>query len=461
MNFCFNARPAFDKYTPKIFMDIRARYDKDALGIFVTTNKVETKLVRKTYPDAITCEVSEYLRKRWNNFNYDMFCEYEKKYDCAPLWKYIYTDRFLIHRDYNYVIKVTCGLFSFFEHIFNNYKIDVYYSETIATLQCYVAYLVGRKTGTKYFAQTSARGFDATHVYVLDDPFNRIVLMDNDYENVLYSKLEKQTAELFLNNFRREYKKPSYMQVTGKKPKFKLKFFLLPFARFLMSFRSIYNDPFSYMYYKSYKRITDPLMFYIRYKLCRHYYNKADISKKYVLFPLHYQPEASTCVCAQKYEKQLFFIDSWAKSLPADTVLYVKEHYAILGHREIAFYKELKKYPNVVLIDPWENTRELINNAQAVTTLTGTAGWEAMLLKKPVFVGGNIFFDNAPGVIKVLDIYDNYCEYLNKWQQPTDSQIIQYLCAYMRAIHPGVDWLADSDENISLIVDSLITAIKS
>ena len=87
----------------------------------------------------------------------------------------------------------------------------------------------------------------------------------------------------------------------------------------------------------------------------------------------------------KKYEKQLFFIDSWAKSLPADTVLYVKEHYAFLGNRDPHFYEELKQYPNVVIVDPWESSRKLIENAVAVTTLTGTAGWEAMLLRKPVW----------------------------------------------------------------------------
>ena len=35
------------------------------------------------------------------------------------------------------------------------------------------------------------------------------------------------------------------------------------------------------------------------------HYNKANYNRKYVYFPLHYQPEASTIVCAAKYEKQL------------------------------------------------------------------------------------------------------------------------------------------------------------
>lgn len=459
MNFCFNSRPQFDVYSPKIFLDIKTRYDKDAQGVFIVTNKTETDLVRKTYPEAVTYETASYMKEHWSEFTFEKFCEYEKKYNCAPIWKYIYTDRFLIHREYEYVVKITTGLFSFFEYVFTKHNIDVYYSETIATLQCYVAYLVGKKTGAKYWGQTGARGFDSTKMYVLDDPDQGIVNMDKDYLNVSYTADEVTKAKDFLDDFINVVKAPTYMSVTGKKPRLTLKLLALPVLRFVRSFDKDFTDPYSYMYYQSYKTITDSLKFYFRYQYCKHYYKKADLTKKYVLYPLHYQPEASTIVCAQKYEKQLFFIDSWAKSLPSNTLLYVKEHYAILGHREVSFYKELQKYPNVVLIDPWENTRELIKNAVAVTTLTGTAGWEAMLLRKPVFIGGNIFFDNAPGVVKVDDIFGNYVNNMNAWKQPTENELIKYLCAYMRVIKPGRNWYADSDENIRLIVDALMEAI--
>ena len=459
MNICFSARPSFRAYSPKIFLDIRERYDKSAQAIFVSTNKKEANDVRKTYPDAVIYETSAFLKEHWDEFTFERFCEYEKKYECAPLWKYIYTDRFLIHRDYDYVIKVTTGLFLFFETIFNKHKIDVYYSETIATLQCYVAYLVGKKTGTAYYAQTGARGLDATHQYVMDDPFNRIVLMEKNYMNMEYSHEEMSEAKTFLQDFLSKESKPVYMQITGKKPRLQLRFLLLIGVRLFKRFDSRYNDPCSYMYYESYKWATDPIKFYFRYQYCKKYYHKADLTKKFVLYPLHFQPEASTCVCAQKYEKQLFFIDSWAKSLPADTLLYVKEHYAILGHREVSFYNELRKYPNVVLIDPWENTRDLIKHAEAVTTLTGTAGWEAMLMRKPVFIGGNIFFDDAPGVIKVEDIYDHYLDNMAAWKQPTEEELLKYLCAYRRALHYGRNWYADSDENIHNVVDGLMSVL--
>jgi len=464
LNYCFLARPSLDKFSPLVYKEIKESYDKEALGVFITTNAKETATVKSLIPDAIVYETATFLKEHWSEFFLEKLIDYEARYDCSPIWKYIYSDRFLINRDYNYVVKVAVGLFMFFESIFNKHSIDIYYSETIATLQCYVAFLVGKKIGVKYYAQMGARGLDATHHYVLDDPFQGILSLDQDYQNIKYSEDEIRKADEFLSNFESREIKPGYMLVNGQKPKLKLKYAILPVLRFLKRFDSNYSSQYSYMYYQSYKNYTDPIKFYFQYQKCKKYYHQADYTRKFVYFPLHYQPEASTIVCALKYEKQLYFIDSWAKSLPADTVLYVKEHYAILGHRDPQFYKELKKYPNVVLIDPWESSRKLIQNSVAITTLTGTAGWEAMLLRKPVFIGGNIFFDNAPGVIKVIEVFDNYLNEITTWKQPTRNELLKYLCAYLKAIAPGCAYgtkNSTSDSNIRFITDSLMKHILS
>lgn len=466
MNYCFLARPCLDVFAPKMFLDIKARYDRNAVGVFVVMNEREGRNVKKIVQEGVVCNISSFIKEHWAEFSLKELGEYEKKYDCAPIWKYIYTDRFLIERDYDYTVKISVGLFAFFENIFNKYRIDIYYSETIATLLCYAAYLVGKKTGTKYYSQTGARGLDASHHFLMDEPFENVKNFNCDYCNIDYNDQELKVAEKFLSNFENKEVIPSYMTWKGKQePKFQYKYLVLPFVRFLKRFSPTYSDPYSYIYYKSYKHCTDPLKFYIRYNYCKRYYKRADYSRKYVYFPLHYQPEASTIVCAQKYEKQLFFIDSWAKSLPADTVLYVKEHYAVLGNREVVFFEELKKYPNVFVISPWENSRNLIINSVAVTTLTGTAGWEAFLLHKPVFLGGDIFFSNAPGVIKVDDIYGNYLDAISSWKQPSRDLVLKYICEYFRCIKPGIQNgygpdKSDTDENIHLLVDSLMSEEK-
>ena len=57
--------------------------------------------------------------------------------------------------------------------------------------------------------------------------------------------------------------------------------------------------------------------------------------------------------------------------------------------------------PNVNFISMKSNNYSLIDNSIAVATITGTAGWEAILRGKPSFIFGNIFYQYAPGVYKI------------------------------------------------------------
>lgn len=461
ISICFDARPAYDRFSTELYKSLK-ELNQNITGGFIVSNKKEKKYIRSHLSDYLLnidiYEISSYFHEYWDEFTYESFIEYEKKYECAPLWRFIYTDRFLVLHDYNYCIKIVVGYFRFYEEIFSKY--DFYYDECISTLQSYIAYIVGIKLGTKYIAQTTARGgIDDQYHYVLDDPYAYIVGFDNSYKKKKYGQNEISKAEKFLSYFEKTDMKPKYMDYNGQLPKFKLKYFLAPMRYIKYRFNRYSNDKYFYMYYQNYKHVLDEEIFYFRYKKSKKFYNKADKTKKYVYFPLHYQPESSTLVCASKYEKQLFFIDSWAKSLPSDTVLYVKEHYTLLGNRELSFYKEIQKYPNVILIDPLEDSRQLILGAVAVTTLTGTAGFEAMLLGKPVIICGNVFYENAPGVIKIDDIFQQYLPIMQNWKKPQRSDIIKYLCEYFRCLQNGCSncWteMCYTETNIKLLVKAI------
>lgn len=465
MKICFLARPTFDRFSTALYQNLRTKH-KDIEAVFITTNKKETAYVKTEIPNAVVYETSTYIRKEWGNFTKESLVKYEETYNCAPIWKYIYADRFLIYRKYDDAIRITAALFSFFENIFSDGSVDFYYSEAIATLQCYVAYIVGKKYGVKYVSQMCARGnIDTSYHYFINDEFMHNACFDNNYLQNKYSDEERKKAEEYLYDFENYDSPPPSARNVQSIPKINGKALIGPVKRMITFFDPDLNDPYSYMYYKGYKNYTKQLKFWYRYQKIKKYYHKADYNEKYVYFPLHYQPEASTCVCAEKYEKQLFFIDSWAKSLPADTVLYLKEHYAGLGHRDLFFYEELKKYPNVILISPFESSRKLIENAYAVTTLTGTAGFEAMLLRKPVILGGSIVFDNAPGIIKVDDIYDNYLKCMQEWKKPSREDIIQYLCECFRSYSVGNAYTQNHYdliyENIDNLGDSLYKYLKS
>lgn len=459
MKICFLARPIYDDYSSAIFKKLREK-NLNYKGCFLVMDEEEEKKIKNRFPNSNVYNFSKFYRDHEEECTLNNLISFEKKYECEPIWKYIYTDRFLINTSYDYAVKTTVAMFLYFEEIFEKEKPDFYFSETIATLFCYIAYIVGKKSGTKYITLFGARGIFSKYHYISGDPYQGVVGFEKDYQTIQYSDKEKEWAKNFLIDFEKNYVPPEYMKKAGEPPHLKAKYIKLIFVRLFGRFNLKFNNKYSYMYYKANKRATDPILYYFRYQSSKKYYHQPNLKERYVLFPLHFQPEASTIVCAEKYEKQLFFIDGWAKSLPADTVLYVKEHYAFLGHRDINFYKELLKYPNVRLISPWFDTQILIKNAQAVTTLTGTAGWEAMLLKKPVFIGGNIFFDNAPGVIKIFDIYNNYMQEIKRWKEPSDEELIQYLCAYKRAIYRGDSSGSNlNDENIELISSSLINGM--
>lgn len=462
MKICFLARPSFDVYSTELYKRLKKK-DTSIEGVFITTNREETQKINKYLQDETSYEIYEtatYLRNHWEEFSLDSLKKMEFKYDCAPMWELIYSDRFLINRDYEYVVKVAAGLFSFYEYVFLKTNPDYYYSECIATFQCYAGFFVGKKLNVRYLTQMCARGgFDSTYHYFTMNPYQYNEELVNDYLDQEYSTEEIKVADEFLKEFEIKNITPPAMQLVKTKPIIDRNFILSPFKYLKRRFNPLFNDPYSYMYYKSYKDQLNPIKFYFRYQVLKKMFYKPVYDRKYIFYPLHFQPEASTCVCAEKYEKQLFYIDSWAKSLPADTVLYVKEHYTLLGHKPIQFYKELKKYPNVFLIDPWESSRKLIINSVAVTTLTGTAGFEAMLLRKPVFLGGNSVFGTAPGIIKVDDIYGQYLPQISRWNQPRREDIVKYLCACLRSYHKGNIYCQNYhhllDDNIDDIADSL------
>ena len=131
-----------------------------------------------------------------------------------------------------------------------------------------------------------------------------------------------------------------------------------------------------------------------------------DFNEKYIYYPLHYQPELSTCPLGGQYVNQLLVVEMLSKAMP-NLKIYVKDHPRIGNvFKNKAFYKNLKKLKNVKLINLHSDTYELINNSYAVATITGSAGLEAILKGKPLLMFGNRIYEHAPGVYKIKTFND-------------------------------------------------------
>ena len=143
--------------------------------------------------------------------------------------------------------------------------------------------------------------------------------------------------------------------------------------------------------------------------------NKELPIEKFFLFTLHVQPEASTDVLAPYFVDQISVIRQIALSLPPNYRLVVKEHVPAFGTRSGHFYRTIQGIPNVWLLSPEFNNQELLRVCTGVITITGTIGWEAWCMGKPVAVFGNTRYDSLPGVYKVSNV-----EQLKNWVKGVD-----------------------------------------
>ena len=135
-------------------------------------------------------------------------------------------------------------------------------------------------------------------------------------------------------------------------------------------------------------------------------YDELPPDEIYAYFALHTEPEAYPMILASFYTDQIWLIKQVARSLPLTYKLYVKDHPCMVGYRPRWYYQELKKIPNVRLVNPSVSGLQLIQKSRLTLTITGTSGWEAILLKKPVIIFGNMYYDQLSGVKKCVAIQD-------------------------------------------------------
>ncbi|GEM_PF-665168 len=162
-------------------------------------------------------------------------------------------------------------------------------------------------------------------------------------------------------------------------------------------------------------------------------YSRPEPNEDYAFFPLHFEPEIATMLYAPFFTDQPYVIRQIARSLPATFKLYVKDHPSMVGFRPKSYYKELLKIPNVRLIDPRVQSFPLIQNAKLVTTISSSAGWEAVLLKKPVITFGDVFY-NALSTVKQCRTIDELPYLIQEQLESTrynEQELINYIAATM------------------------------
>ena len=205
-----------------------------------------------------------------------------------------------------------------------------------------------------------------------------------------------------------------------------------------------------------YDRVVDDL--YIRVGKYDQVTDYAEYKK--LLFPLHFEPEATLSYFAPAFSDQRGIIREIARNLPLNWALLVKEHPSQAGLLLTRGYNELRRQnSNLAYLHGGIDSFSLLSESiDAVVTISGSVGWEALVLGVPTIVLGNVFYDKHPRVIKLED-YGNLPECLSATTDaaPNDELTIDYLTRVLAYAHKGIfqGKHRESSDNIADLVAAI------
>ena len=200
--------------------------------------------------------------------------------------------------------------------------------------------------------------------------------------------------------------------------------------------------------------------------------SEVDYNKKYIYFPLHYQPECNTSPVGGYFADQILAVKTLSSALPEGWIIYVKENIAQWNYhnaqansfRYSGYYRELARIKNVFLLPPEVSSFDLAAKSQAVATISGTAGWESLARGKPVLFFGYPWYQHCDGALNVRSAED--CRRaINKVMSgylPDSQKVLNYLVSLdkttIKASH--VEYLERSsnigrEESISVLVEAI------
>jgi hypothetical protein len=155
-----------------------------------------------------------------------------------------------------------------------------------------------------------------------------------------------------------------------------------------------------------------------KYKLRRLSKNYLTLCEKklptahYIYFSPHFQPERSTLPEGGDFVDHIIAIDVLNNFIQEGVPIIYKEHprqfdptdLSRQKYRDITYYNLIQSHGNVLFADPFADPLRLISGSLVVVTVTGTAGWEALMNGKPVIVFGDPWYRECAACLHVSQI---------------------------------------------------------
>jgi len=380
------------------------------------------------------------------------------------------------------------------QSILSNFKKKYNYDEIIKIIVTYIYFCesVFKKESQSFFIDEGIAGINSL-IWKIAENYNirvfnlrtsripnRFVITHNSFDKwdtveKLFIEIkkrnltinEKKEADNFLRKFKIGQLEPPYMKINKRSPSISVKA-PLHFLQYLYQYYFL-KEKENIFFQSPYYRIKNKIERIWKYNFLRlkKMWELPIEGEKYILYPLQFQPEASTLVLAPFYLDQLSVIENIAQSLPVNYKLYVKEHISSIGLRSLSYYKRILKIPNVRLISPWNNIHELIQNSNAIITISATTGWESILYEKPVILFGSAFYDIFDLVYKVKDINElpNIIKKAIFNFKPDRELMLKFIISVIKGTYEGEISMplpyTYSEQNVKKLCDAIVKEIDS
>ena len=205
----------------------------------------------------------------------------------------------------------------------------------------------------------------------------------------------------------------------------------------------------------------------------RKYCKKPDFSKKFIYFASSYQPESRSNSMSGIFQDQILALSMLNENIPDDWIILFKEHPSIFSnspffrgslYRDDNYYEKITELDKVTLISEKTDNFQLIEKSQAVSTIGGTTGWEAVVKGKPVINFGNCWYKPCKSIFNIeseLDLKIAIDKIIIGYKID-DKDIVRYLsaiekCAYEIIARPEIN----KDENIKIDYEKIGEALYS
>jgi len=356
------------------------------------------------------------------------------------------------HETAGYITNLLVSIVTFLEHVFKTQGVQAVVCQTADTLFSHVVFKVAKHLGVKVFAITPAwlleRGAEGG--YFTGNEFMESEKMIEEYRltmNKSLSEADVLRVNALIESIKKFQNKTPFVEknrernagFTALSPNVNLRHVLGYLKR-----NSQRDLNVEYIKISPTRKAKANLLRLWRKFWVRDMFGPRhceDIPDKSVFYAFQYQPEQSTLSQGIFYANQIALIENISKSLPLGYTLIVKEHPWGRGARPVWQYQHLADFYNIQFCDA--PSKEIIAKVEAVIVISGTVGFEALMLEKPTIVMGRTFFTHCDLFYRAGSAQDLPC-LLRKILVDRDFdgntqrhiQLQRYLMSYLNALIP-------------------------